>query len=151
MTSVALVSGGASGLGRATVERLVAGGMRAVIADRDADRGQALAKELGDAARFVAVDVADSAQMKAAVEAAASLGTLRVAVSCAGVGWAARTVNKEGEPHDVELFRKIIDVNLLGTFNVLRLSAAAMMKNEPDSQGQRGVIVGTASVAAFDG
>ncbi len=148
---VALVTGGASGLGRATVEKLVAGGGRAVIVDRDAERGEALAKELGVKARFVATDVTDAAQVQAAVAAATELGSLRVAVSCAGVGWAARLVNKEGEPHDLGLFEKIIAVNLVGTFNVMRLSAAAMMKNEPDRDGQRGVIVNTASVAAFDG
>ncbi len=148
---VALVTGGASGLGRATVERLVGDGMKAVIVDRDAERGQALAEELGAAARFVATDVTDAAQVQAAVDAAASFGTLEVAVSCAGVGWASRTVSREGEPHDLDLFQKIVAVNLVGTFNVLRLGAAAMMKNEPDADGQRGVIVNTASVAAFDG
>jgi len=122
-----------------------------VIADRDVERGEALAKELGDAARFVATDVSEAASVQAAVDAAAGLGTLRVAVSCAGVGWAARLVNKEGEPHDVGLFQKIIGVNLVGTFNVTRLAAAAMMKNAADDDGQRGVIVNTASVAAFDG
>lgn len=148
---VALVSGGASGLGRATVERFVAGGGRVVIADRDVERGEALAKELGDAARFVATDVTDPASVQAAVDAAVELGTLRVAVSCAGVGWAARLVNREGEPHDFELFQKVVGVNLIGTFNVTRLAAAAMMKNEADADNQRGVIVNTASVAAFDG
>ncbi len=148
---VALVTGGASGLGRATVERLVADGGKAVIVDRDVERGEALAKELGDAARFVATDVTNPEQVQAAVDAAKELGRFNVAVSCAGVGWAARTVNKEGEPHDLELFQKIIGVNLVGTFNVLRLSAAAMMGNDPDAGGQRGVIVNTASVAAFDG
>ncbi len=148
---VALVTGGASGLGRATVERLVAAGGRAVIADRDVERGEALAKELGDAARFVATDVSDEKSVAAAVDAATGLGTLRVAVSCAGVGWAARLVNKEGEPHTLDLFQKIIGVNLVGTFNVTRLASAAMMKNAADDDAQRGVIVNTASVAAFDG
>jgi NAD(P)-dependent dehydrogenase (short-subunit alcohol dehydrogenase family) len=130
---------------------LVAGGGRALIVDRDVERGEALAKELGGAARFVATDVTDEAQVRAAVDAACELGTLRVAVSCAGVGWAARLVNKEGEPHDFGLFQKIVGVNLVGTFNVMRLAAAAMMKNDADADGQRGVIVNTASVAAFDG
>ncbi len=151
MTNVALVTGGASGLGRATVARFVAGGGRAVIVDRDAESGEALAKELGDAVRFVATDVTDQAQVQAAVDAACELGTLRAAVSCAGVGWAARLVNREGEPHDLDLFQKIIGVNLVGTFNVMRLAAAAMMKNDADDDAQRGVIVNTASVAAFDG
>jgi len=148
---VALVTGGASGLGKATVQRLVDRGARAVIVDLNADEGEAFAKELGDSARFVAADVSDEAQVKAAVEAATEMGTLRIAVSCAGVGWAARTVNKEGEPHALDLFQKIIGVNLVGTFNVMRLAASAMMKNEPGDDGQRGVIVNTASVAAFDG
>ena len=118
---------------------------------RSSWRGEALASELGDAARFVATDVSDADQVQAAVDAAVEMGTLRVAVSCAGVGWAARTVNREGVPHDFDLFQKIISVNLFGTFNVLRLAASAMMKNEPDADAQRGVIIHTASVAAFDG
>lgn len=148
---VALVTGGASGLGRATVERIVADGGKAVIADLNVEAGEGLAKELGDVVRFIPTDVTDPEQVGAAIEAAGALGTLNVAVSCAGVGWAARTVNRDGIPHDLGLFQKIIGVNLGGTFNVLRLAAAAMMKNDPDDDGQRGVIVNTASVAAFDG
>jgi NAD(P)-dependent dehydrogenase (short-subunit alcohol dehydrogenase family) len=146
--SVVLVTGGASGLGAATVRRLVAGGARAVIVDRDAAKGEALAKELG--ATFAPADVTDPAQVEAAVAAAGALGPLRVAVSCAGVGWASRTLDKTGKPHDLELFRTVIGINLVGTFNVLRLAAAAMAKTEPVG-GERGVIVNTASVAAFDG
>lgn len=149
--AVALVTGGASGLGRATVERFVAAGMRAIIADRDGDRGQALADAIGASVRFSRTDVTDPAEVQAAVDAACALGSLRVAVSCAGVGWAARLVSREGEPHELELFHQILGVNLVGTFNVMRLAAAAMMKNEPDAEGQRGVIINTASVAAFDG
>jgi NAD(P)-dependent dehydrogenase (short-subunit alcohol dehydrogenase family) len=149
--SVALVTGGASGLGEATVRRLVAAGARAVIVDRDAKRGEALAKELGDRAAFAPTDVTAEADVRAAVEKAASLGALRIAVSCAGVGWAARTVDKSGAPHDYELFKTVIGINLIGTFNVLRLCAAQMAKNEPLDDGERGVIVNTASVAAFDG
>lgn len=148
---VALVTGGASGLGRATVERLVSSGARVIIADRDGERGAELAGALGDAARFVATDVTDATAVTAAVQAATELGALRVAVSCAGVGWAARLVSREGEPHDLGLFEKIVAVNLVGTFNVMRLAAAAMSANAPDADGQRGVIVNTASVAAFDG
>lgn len=151
MSEVALVTGGASGLGKATAARFVKDGGKAVIVDRDAERGEATAKELGDAVRFVAADVTNPEQVQAAIDAANELGRFSVAVSCAGVGWAKRTVNKEGEPHDLDLFRKIIDVNLVGTFNVLRLSASSMMKNDPTEGGQRGVIVNTASVAAFDG
>ncbi len=147
--SVVLVSGGASGLGAATVRRLVAGGAKAVIVDRDDAKGQALAAELG--ATYAKTDVTDAAQVEAAVAQAMALGPLRVAVSCAGVGWAARTLDKTGKPHDLELFRTIVGVNLVGTFNVLRLAAAAMAKCDPLDQGERGVIVNTASVAAFDG
>jgi NAD(P)-dependent dehydrogenase (short-subunit alcohol dehydrogenase family) len=147
--TVVLVTGGASGLGAATVRRLVAGGARAVIADRDAAKGAALASELG--AELVPTDVTDPAQVEAAVARACELGPLRVAVSCAGVGWASRTLDKTGKPHDLELFKTVVGINLVGTFNVLRLAAAAMAKTEPLPTGERGVIVNTASVAAFDG
>jgi NAD(P)-dependent dehydrogenase (short-subunit alcohol dehydrogenase family) len=141
--SVALVTGGASGLGAATVRRLVV--------DRDKATGEALAAELGAAAAFAVADVTDPAQVEAAIARAGELGPLRVAVSCAGVGWASRTLDKTGKPHDLELFRTVVTVNLIGTFNVLRLAAAAMAKGEPAAGGERGVIVNTASVAAFDG
>jgi len=149
--SVALVTGSASGLGEATVRRLVAGGARAVIVDRDDKRGPALAEELGERARFVKADVTSPDEVQKAVDAATELGGLRVAVSCAGVGWAARTINKEGQPHDLELFKTVIGINLIGTFNVLRLAAAAMAKLPALEDGERGVIINTASVAAFDG
>ncbi len=145
----AIVTGGASGLGEATVRRLVAAGAKAVIVDRDAQKGEALAKEIG--ATFAQTDVTDAAQVQAAVDKAGALGPLRIAVSCAGVGWAARTLNKEGAPHDFDLFKTIIGINLIGTFNVLRLASAAMAKTAPLDDGERGVIVNTASVAAFDG
>ena len=148
---VALVTGGASGLGEATVRRLVAGGARAVIVDRDAQKGEALASELGDAAVFAPTDVTSAADVHAAIDRAAALGPLRIAVSCAGVGWAARTVGKDGTAHDLELFKTVIGINLVGTFNVLRLAAAAMSKTDPLADGERGVIVNTASVAAYDG
>jgi NAD(P)-dependent dehydrogenase (short-subunit alcohol dehydrogenase family) len=147
--AVVLVTGGASGLGAATVRALASGGARAVIVDRDEARGGALAQELG--AVFAKADVTDPAQVEAAIARAAELGPLRVAVSCAGVGWASRTLDKTGKPHDLELFRTVVGINLVGTFNVLRLAAAAMAKNEPSATGERGVIVNTASVAAFDG
>jgi NAD(P)-dependent dehydrogenase (short-subunit alcohol dehydrogenase family) len=149
--SVALVTGGASGLGEATVRRLVAAGARALIVDQNADKGRALAAELGDAARFAQADVTNAEQVAAAVEAASALGALRVAVSCAGVGWAARTVGKDGTPHDLDLFKTVVGINLIGTFNVLRQAAAAMAKLAPLEDGERGVIVNTASVAAYDG
>ncbi len=148
---VALVTGGASGLGRATAEAFHERGATVVIVDRDEARGTALASELGERARFVPADVSDEAGMTVAVETAASLGALSFAVACAGVGWAARTVDKEGKPHDLALFQKVVAVNLIGTFNLVRLAGAAMQKNAPDAAGQRGVIVCTASVAAFDG
>ncbi len=146
--AVALVTGGASGLGAATVRRLAAGGARVVIADRDEAKGQALAAELG--AVYAKCDVTDAAQIEAAVARAGELGSLRVAVSCAGVGWASRTLDKTGKPHDLGLFQTVIGINLVGTFNVLRLAASAMSKTDP-VDGERGVIVNTASVAAFDG
>jgi NAD(P)-dependent dehydrogenase (short-subunit alcohol dehydrogenase family) len=149
--AVALVTGGASGLGEATIRRLAAAGARAVIVDRDAKKGEALARELGERVVFQPTDVTAEADVKAAVERAASMGPLRVAVSCAGVGWAARTVDKSGAPHDLELFKTVIGINLVGTFNVLRLAAAQMARSEPADDGERGVIVNTASVAAYDG
>jgi NAD(P)-dependent dehydrogenase (short-subunit alcohol dehydrogenase family) len=148
---VALVTGGASGLGAATVRQLASRGARVMIVDRDQARGAALATELGPHAGFTQADVTDASQVEAAIAAAQQMGILRVVVSCAGVGWAARTVDKTGKPHDLELFRTIIGVNLIGTFNVLRLAAAAMSKNDPLTDGERGVIINTASVAAFDG
>jgi len=147
--SVALVTGGASGLGAATVRRLVAGGAKVLIVDRDEARGSALASELG--ATFAKADVSDPAQVEAAVAEASKLGPLRVAVSCAGVGWAARTLDKTGKPHDLELFKTVVGINLVGTFNVLRLAAAAISKTDPLEHGERGVIINTASVAAYDG
>jgi NAD(P)-dependent dehydrogenase (short-subunit alcohol dehydrogenase family) len=149
--AVVLVTGGASGLGAATLRVLVDGGARGVIVDRDEARGQALAAELGGRAEFVKTDVTDPASVEAAVAHAAAMGPLRVAVNCAGVGWAARTLDKTGKPHDLELFKTVVGINLIGTFNVLRLAASAIAKNEPTETGERGVIVNTASVAAFDG
>src|SRR5690242_3403415 len=116
--AVVLVTGGASGLGAATVRALCAQGARGVIVDRDEARGGALAQELG--ATFVKADVTDAASIEAAVAKATELGPLRVAVSCAGVGWASRTIDKTGKPHDLELFKTVIGINLIGTFNVLR-------------------------------
>src|SRR5215470_5675271 len=147
--SVALVTGGASGLGAATARTLAARGAKVVVVDRDDGKGSALAREIDGA--FAKADVTDAAQVEAAVATASSLGALRLAVSCAGVGWAARTLDKTGKPHDLDLFKTIIGVNLIGTFNVLRLAAAAIARTEALDNGERGVIVNTASVAAFDG
>ncbi len=149
--AVAVVTGGASGLGEATVRRIVRSGAFAAILDRDASRGKALADELGDRATFCEADVTDEESVTAALEQAATLGPLRIAVNCAGVGWAQRVVDKAGNAHNLEAFRRVIEINLIGTFNVLRLAAAAMASTEPDDGGERGVIVNTASIAAFDG
>jgi NAD(P)-dependent dehydrogenase (short-subunit alcohol dehydrogenase family) len=145
----AIVTGGASGLGEATVRRLHAAGAKVVIVDMNAEKGQALAAELG--ASFAQTNVVDAGAVQAAINLATQLAPLGVAVSCAGIGPAARTVARDGSAHDLDLYRKVIEINLIGTFNVLRLAAAAMAKNQPNADGERGVIVNTASVAAFDG
>jgi len=147
----ALVAGGASGLGEATARRLHADGAAVVIADLNAERGEALATELGDRARFVEANVTEADAMQTAVDAAAGADAgLRISVCCAGIGWAQRTVSKQG-PHDLDVFSNVVGVNLIGTFNVLRLAAAAMAGNEPEDGGERGLCVNTASIAAFDG
>jgi 3-hydroxyacyl-CoA dehydrogenase/3-hydroxy-2-methylbutyryl-CoA dehydrogenase len=147
----ALVAGGASGLGEATARMLVAGGAAVTIADLNAEKGAALAKELGPSADFAQADVTDEASMSAAVERAATHDDgLRISVCCAGIGWAERVAHKAG-PHNLEFFSNVVKVNLIGTFNVLRLAAAAMSDNEPDDEGERGVCVNTASIAAYDG
>jgi NAD(P)-dependent dehydrogenase (short-subunit alcohol dehydrogenase family) len=148
--SSALIAGGASGLGAATTRRLHAGGAHVTIADLNEEKGNAQAEELGERARFVQCNVTDSDQVQAAVAAAHEAGGLRITVCCAGIGWAERTVHKNG-PHNLDPFKGVIEVNLIGTFNVMRNAAAAMQENEPDEGGERGVIVNTASVAAFDG
>jgi NAD(P)-dependent dehydrogenase (short-subunit alcohol dehydrogenase family) len=146
-----LVSGGASGLGGATAQLLAESGANVVIADINKEKGEALARTLGSNARFVETNVADEESVKSAVGAAVSaFGALRGAINCAGVGVAERTVGKEG-PHSLASFERIIEVNLIGTFNVIRLAAAQMASQEPNAGGERGVIVNTASIAAFDG
>ncbi|HET7054412.1 MAG TPA: SDR family NAD(P)-dependent oxidoreductase [Solirubrobacterales bacterium] len=148
----ALVAGGASGLGEATARMLAAAGARVVIADLNAEKGEALAAELGEGASFLSADVTDEAAVATAVERATAAGEdgLRVSVCCAGIGWAERVAHKGG-PHNLEFFSNVVKVNLIGTFNVLRLAAAAMSGNEPDAEGERGVCVNTASIAAYDG
>jgi len=149
--SIVLVTGAASGLGEACVRLCLERGGKAIILDRDADKGRTLAAELGDAAHFVQADVTSESEVSAAVNLAyESFGGLNVVVNCAGVGWAGRTVSKDG-PHALDLFETVIKINLIGTFNVIRLAAARMMNNEPNAAGERGVIINTASVAAFDG
>jgi NAD(P)-dependent dehydrogenase (short-subunit alcohol dehydrogenase family) len=147
--SGALVAGGASGLGEATARLLHERGAVVTVADVNAEKGEALAGELG--ARFFACDVREEDQVQAAVEAAAEAdGGLRISVCCAGTGWAQRTTGSKG-PHGLEPFQVILAINLVGTFNVLRLAATAMRENDPDEGGERGVLVQTASVAAYDG
>jgi NAD(P)-dependent dehydrogenase (short-subunit alcohol dehydrogenase family) len=145
----AIVTGGASGLGEATTRKLAANGVTVVILDMNADKGEALAKEVGGA--FVSADVTDPEQVQVAVDAAAEAGTLRSLVNCAGIGWAQRTVGRGGEPHDLGAFEKVVQVNLFGTFNCIRLAASAMSRTDELEHGERGAIVNTASVAAFDG
>ncbi|MEP6986739.1 MAG: 3-hydroxyacyl-CoA dehydrogenase [Chloroflexota bacterium] len=148
---VALVTGGASGLGEACIRRFVGLGMKAVILDRDETRGKTLAAELGGSVRFVQADVSSESDVQSAVDTAYSaFGELSVVVNCAGVAWASRTVGKEG-PHKLDLFESVIRINLIGTFNVIRLAANKMSQNTPDVTGERGVIINTASVAAYDG
>ena len=146
-----LVTGGSSGLGAATARRLAKRGAKVLIADLNDALGEALAKELGPAARFVHTDVTHEASVAAAVEAAVSgFGSLSGAVNCAGVAHGARVLGKEG-PHDLSAFARVIQINLVGTFNVIRLAAAAISRGAADAGGERGVIVNTASCAAFDG
>jgi 3-hydroxyacyl-CoA dehydrogenase/3-hydroxy-2-methylbutyryl-CoA dehydrogenase len=148
----ALVAGGASGLGEAAARALAEAGARVTIADVNAEKAEALVAELGDdRAAFVETDVTDGEAVAAAVDTAADAdGGLRISVCCAGVGWAERVAHKGG-PHNLEMFSKVISINLIGTFNVLSQAAAAMSANEADAEGERGVCVNTASIAAYDG
>ncbi|MBM3666786.1 MAG: SDR family NAD(P)-dependent oxidoreductase [Actinobacteria bacterium] len=146
----ALVAGGASGLGAATARALHERGASVVIGDLNAEKGEALASELGERSSFVEMNVMEAEQVQAGVDAAAAAGGLRISVCCAGIGWAQRVTGKQG-PHDLEIFHNVIKVNLVGSFNVLRLAATAMNENEPDDGGERGVCVNTASIAAHDG
>lgn len=148
-STVALITGGGSGLGEATARRLHAEGAAVVLLDLEGSRGQAVADELGDRARFVAADVRDEAQVQAAVEGSQELGDLRITVCCAGVATPGRVIGKRGLL-DLDTYRTVVEINLIGTFNVLRLAAQAMTGNDP-IDGDRGVVVMTASVAAFDG
>jgi NAD(P)-dependent dehydrogenase (short-subunit alcohol dehydrogenase family) len=146
-----LVTGGGSGLGAACAREFTGAGASVVLADINPETGEKLAAELGERARFAKTDVTDEQSVQAAVTLAKeAFGGLRGVVNCAGVGIAARTLGKSG-PHPLDPFVKVIQVNLIGTFNVIRLAAAAMAENQPDEEGERGVIVNTASVAAFDG
>jgi NAD(P)-dependent dehydrogenase (short-subunit alcohol dehydrogenase family) len=147
----ALIAGGASGLGAATARALHAAGATVVIGDLNAEKGEELASELGERASFIEMNVLEPEPVQAAIDAAAAAdGGLRISVCCAGIGWAQRVTGKQG-PHDLGIFHNVIKVNLIGTFNVLRLASTAMNQNEPDAGGERGVCVNTASIAAYDG
>jgi NAD(P)-dependent dehydrogenase (short-subunit alcohol dehydrogenase family) len=148
----AVVTGGASGLGAATVRALAARGAAVTILDLQAEHGQALADELGGHTTFVRTDVTDEASVQVALDDATGKDRpLRIAINCAGIGWAERVVTRDGTPHGLDGFTRTVRVNLVGTFNVLRLAAAAMARAEPGEDGERGVIVNTASIAAYDG
>ena len=147
----AIVTGGASGLGRAAAESIIAGGGTVTLFDVNEELGDSTARELGERARFCKVDVSSEAGVDAAVgDAAESMGGLTLAVNCAGVGWPKRMVGREG-PMPADFFRKVVEINLVGTLMVCKAAAAAMQRGEPNPGGERGVIVNTASVAAFDG
>jgi NAD(P)-dependent dehydrogenase (short-subunit alcohol dehydrogenase family) len=145
---VFLVTGGASGLGEGTARMLAAHGGQVVIADLQTERGEAIAKEIGGG--FVKCDVSQEADGQAAVDAAVARGKLMGLINCAGIAPAVKTVGKDG-PHPLPVFTKVITVNLIGTFNMIRLAATAMAKNAPEPTGERGVLISTASVAAYDG
>jgi NAD(P)-dependent dehydrogenase (short-subunit alcohol dehydrogenase family) len=148
----AIVTGGASGIGAAVARALAARGAIVVVADLNAEKGEALAEEIKGV--FAKVDVTDSEQITAAVRAAAEIAPLRACVNSAGIGWAQRTIGRDGEiesAHDLDAFRKVVEINLIGTFDMTRQAATLMSRNEPDADGQRGAIVNLASVAAFDG
>jgi NAD(P)-dependent dehydrogenase (short-subunit alcohol dehydrogenase family) len=149
--SAAIVSGGASGLGEATARALAAAGAKVVIADLNEDGGKQVASEIGGL--FARTDVVDEASVQAAVDVAASTGApLRIAVSCAGIALAARTVGRDGSPHDLATYQRVISINLIGTFNLMRIAAAAIAKSDPSgADGQRGVVINTSSVAGMEG
>ena len=150
--STAIVTGGASGIGAAVARALAAKGATVVVADLNAEKGEALAAEIDGV--FASVDVTRTDQVAAAVEAAAEIAPLRACVNSAGIGWAQRTIGHDGlleQAHDLDAFRKVVEINLIGTFDMTRQAATVMSRNEPDADGQRGAIVNLASVAAFDG
>lgn len=149
---VAIVSGGASGLGEAVVRDIVAEGGKAAVFDLDAENGKKLAAELGDAVIFCEANVTDEASIQAAVDnTVKSLGAIHAVVNCAGVVIPAKVIDKKGKPISLDLFNKVIQVNLVGTMNILRLAAEKMIQNTPNDDGERGVVINVASVAAFEG
>ena len=147
----AIITGGASGLGAGTVRTLCGLGVRCTVFDRNEGGAKALADELGTLADYVAGDVTNPEDCQRAVDQAATGGNLRVAVNCAGTGWVGRVINKDNTPHDLGAFRFILELNVIGTFNVMTRAASAMAQQDPLEGNERGVIVNTASVAAFDG
>ncbi len=150
--STAIVTGAASGIGAACARRLAAKGATVIVADLQADKGEALAADIKGV--FAQVDVTKTEQITAAVNAAADIAPLRAVVNSAGIGWAQRTIGRDGQiesAHDLDAFKKVIEINLIGTFDMTRQAATVMSRNEPDEDGQRGAIVNVASVAAFDG
>ncbi|UWR23814.1 SDR family NAD(P)-dependent oxidoreductase [Sulfitobacter sp. S190] len=148
-STAAVISGAASGLGEATARHFAAQGAQVCLLDRDATRGRAVAEEIG--AHFIETDVTDSASVEQAIDVARErMGALTTAVNCAGIAVGIKTTGREG-PHPLEPFQRTIDINLVGSFNVARVAAAAMARNDPDARGERGVIINTASIAAFDG
>ena len=149
--TAAFITGGASGLGEAAARRFVAAGGRVMVVDRDAARGEALTEELGAAAQFVSTDVTSEAEVMAAIEATQeAFGTIHVVLKCAGIAVALRTIGRDGV-HPLDVFERVVRVNLVGTFNVNRLCARVLMENRPDGGGERGVIINLASVAAYEG
>ena len=150
-TAKAVITGGASGLGYATADRIVAAGGQVVLLDINDDLGQESASNLGDRASYIGTDVADEASVKAAMATAnESMGGITLAVNCAGIATAGRTLGREG-PWPSELFNKVIQVNLVGSYNVTKEAAAFMAQNDPTDEGERGVVISTASIAAFEG
>lgn len=150
--SVALVTGGASGLGEACVRLFASQGAKVVIVDLNDEKGTTLAGEIGDPVRFVKTDVSSENDVQNAINTAVdTFGGVNLLVNCAGIGLPMKTVDKYGAPHPLNMFEMVIKVNLIGTFNCIRLAAAVMVKNEPNAEGEKGVIINTASVAAFDG
>jgi len=147
--SSALVTGGASGMGEATARLLADAGATVVILDRDQGKGEQVAEQIDG--RFAPADVTNEDDVASGVEAATALAPLRTCIHCAGIGWAERTLNRAGSPHSLDTFRKVVEINLIVTFNVLRLAASGMSTNDTDENGERGVIVNTASIAAYDG
>ena len=150
--SIALVTGGASGLGEATVRNIVKNGGKAVILDLSEERGTSLVEELGENAVFYKTNVTSEEDVQHAIDSAISrFGSINTVVNCAGIAIAEKTVGRNSSAHSFESFKKVVEINLIGTFNVIRLAAAQMVNNQPNQEGERGVIINTASVAAFDG